>query len=450
MLKIGNIIEIDIEKMTFGGESLGYYDGLAFFVPMGVPGDRVKVEVISLKKSHGRGIITEIITPSKDRIDDHTKVTFEDFYGCDFAMIKYEEQLKYKKEMTEDVLGRIGRLEAYEIFDTIGAENPYNYRNKIIEPFAKKDGKIITGFYRRKSHEVFEADENWLQYKDVQEVLKELKLQLNKQKVSVYNERKHEGILRHVMVRRNSLGEMMLVVVVKGKANSKVRFALKKTKERFESIKSVYVSINNKRGNFALGLENELLLGEEYIKEELFGIKFNISPLSFFQINIEQTKKLYAKGIEYFDNIEDKCIIDAYSGTGTIGMLLANKAKKVYGIELVKSATEDAIKTAKENNINNVEFINGKVEEKIDMLLERGDKIEGIIFDPPRKGIEESVLRAVADKNIENMVYISCNPATFARDMKILVEFGYKLEKVQPVDMFPQTNHIELVAKISR
>lgn len=449
MLKIGSLIEVEVEKISFGGESIAYYENIVVFIPMSVPGDRLMVEVISTKKTYCRALIKEIIKPSIDRVEDITKVTFEDFYGCDFAMIKYPKQLEYKKSITIDVLKKIANLNDIDVLDTIGAENIYHYRNKIVEPFGKENGKIITGFYQKKSHNIFETEENWLQGLDVQNLLKTLKHELNKQKLSVYNEHKHEGLLRHVMVRKNSIGHIMLVIVIKGLANSKLKFALKKTLEKHEEIKSIYLSTNNSRGNFALGRENELFYGEEYINEELFGIKFNISPLSFFQINIEQTKKLYSKAIEFFDNIENNIIVDAYSGTGTIGMLLAKKAKKVYGIELVESATRDAIKTAKENNIDNIEFINGKVEDKIGFLLEKGEKLDGIIFDPPRKGIEESVLRAVAEKGIRNLIYVSCNPSTFARDMKILGEYSYKLEKLQPVDMFPQTHHIELVAKIS-
>lgn len=450
MLKIGEVIKVKVEKMTFGGESLAYYNQMAIFIPMAVPGDELEIEIISVKKSHCRGLIKKILKPSNDRIEDLRKVSFEDFLGCDFAMIKYDKQLEYKKEMTEDVLQRIGKLENYQIFDTIGAENPYNYRNKIIEPFGKKDGRIITGFYKRKSHDIFETEENWLQGIDVQEVLKEIKLQFNKQKLGVYNEKRHEGLLRHIMIRKNTQGHLMIAVVIKGKENSKLKFALKKVIEKYKNIKSVYISINNKRGNFAMGRENILFYGEEYLKEELFGINFNISPLSFFQINIEQTKKLYSLGVDYFENIQDKVIVDAYSGTGTIAMLLAKKAKKVYGIEYIESATKDAIKTAKENGITNVSFVNGKVEEKIHTLLEEGERVEGIIFDPPRKGIEESVLKSVAKSGIKEIVYISCNPSTFARDMNILSQYGYKLDKVQPVDMFPQTNHIELVSRITK
>lgn len=448
MVKVGEFLELKLEKIVFGGESLGYYEGFAIFVPMGVPGDLVKIEMISVKKSYGRGLIKEIISPSIDRIENHDLISFEDFNGCDFAMINYEKQLYYKTEMTRDVLGRIGGLKEYELFDTIGSENPYNYRNKIIEPFSIVKGEIITGFYKKKSHEVFEAKENWLQDKEVGEVLALLKKYVNKNTFTVYDEKTHKGLLRHIMIRKNSKCDLMVVLVINGSLNEKIKELFRQLMNEFPKIKSCYVSINNKRTNVALGNENILVFGEKFIKEELFDIKFNISPNSFFQINLEQTKKLYGKAIEYFENIENKVIIDAYSGTGTIAMLLAPKAKEVIGIELVESATRDAIATAKENNIKNVNFINGKVEEKLEILIKNKIQIDGIIFDPPRKGIEEKILREVADQKIKDIVYISCNPSTFARDVKILSEYGYKVLKVQAVDMFPQTNHIELVGKI--
>lgn len=449
MLKIGNKIEINIEKIVFGGESLGYYEGFAVFVPMGVPGDKVEIEIISLKKSYGRGLITKLIEASVDRIDNYDLLSFEDFNGCDFGMLKYDKQVFYKTEMTKDVLGKIGGLSDYKLFDTLGAENPYNYRNKIIEPFSKVNGQIITGFFKKKSHEVFEASENWLQDKEMEEILKYIKLELNKDKIwTVYDEKSHKGLLRHIMLRKNSENELMLVLIVNGKLNEKLNEFILNITEKFKNIKSAYISINNQRTNVALGKENILIFGDKYLKEELFNINFNISPSSFFQINKEQTIKLYAKAIEYFDNIENKSIVDAYSGTGTIAMLLSNKAKKIYGIESVDSATKDAKRTAKENGIYNIEFINGKMEVELEKLIKKGIEIDGIIFDPPRKGIDEKILKEVAKQKIKDIVYVSCNPSTFARDVKILSEFGYKLIKVQPVDMFPQTNHIELVGKI--
>ena len=450
-MKKGNIIKIKIEKIVFGGEGLGYYEDLAIFVPMSVPGDILEVEIISLKKTYGRGLIKRIITPSSHRINVE-KISFEDHHGCDFAMIDYKKQLDYKKIMVEDVLSRVGKidLEKIELFDTIGTSNPYNYRNKVIEPFAFKNGKIISGFFKRKSHEVFEVDKNILQSELANEIIFRIKELLNEAKISVYNEKAHKGSLRHIMVRTTSFGEAMVVLIIKGKVDSKIQEVLQTLYKEKDSIKSIYVSINNKRTNFALGEKNIHLFGSKYIKEELEGIKFNISPTSFFQINIEQTKKLYETAISYFENINDKNIVDAYSGTGTIAMILSREAKKVYALELVESATEDGKKTSFENNITNIEFINGKAEEKLIELLEAGHHIDGIIFDPPRKGIAPNIIEKLSQTNISEVVYISCNPSTFARDAELFDKYGYKLEKVSPVDMFPNTSHIEVIGKFKK
>jgi len=447
VLKKDQIIELDIEKLIFGGEGLGYYEKMAVFVPMSVPGDRVRVKIISLKKSYARGIIEAIIKPGEERAADKDKVTFEDFHGCDFGMLKYESQLKYKKEMVEDVLKKIGKLENFEIYDTIGSTSPKYYRNKVIEPFAYKDGKIISGFFKKKSHEVFEVSENMLQSKLANRIIKELKEILNKKRIPVYDEKKHRGILRHVMVRTNSFDEAMVVLVVKGEPAKNLKKILYDLRDRCPEVKAAYISVNNKRTNVALGDEDIYVYGDEVLKEELFDIKFNISPKSFFQINLEQTKKLYETAISYFDDVKNKNIVDAYSGTGTIAMILSRWAKKVFAIEMVKSATLDAKKTSMENKIKNIDFINGKVEGKLEELLKKREKIDAIIFDPPRKGIEESVLHSVAKTGINEIVYISCNPSTFARDANVLNEIGYDLLKVQPVDMFPQTSHIEVVGK---
>ncbi len=450
-MKKGNVVEIKIDKIVFGGEGLGYYGDMAIFVPMSVPGDVLEVEIISLKKTYGRALIKRIITPGIDRAEGD-KISFEDHHGCDFAMLKYSEQLKYKKLMVEDVLSRVGKvdLDKVEISDTVGAENSFNYRNKVIEPFARKKGKIISGFFKRRSHEVFEVEKNILQSKLSNEIIFRIKELLNEAKLSVYNERAHKGILRHIMVRTTSFNEAMVVLIVKGKVDPKIEEVLNTLYNENDKIKSVFVSINNKRTNFALGERNVHLLGEKYIKEELYGIEFNISPTSFFQINIDQTKKLYETAISYFDDIKNKNIVDAYSGTGTIAMILSKDANKVYAIEIVESATRAALKTSAENKIENIEFINGKAEEKLIELIEAGNQIDSIIFDPPRKGIAQNILEKLSETEIQEVVYISCNPSTFARDTQILEGLGYKLTKVCPVDMFPNTSHIEVVGKFSK
>ncbi|MGF6905956.1 23S rRNA (uracil(1939)-C(5))-methyltransferase RlmD [Fusobacterium sp. PH5-44] len=445
------IIQIKIEKIIPGGEGLGYYNDFAIFVPMSIPGDLLEVKIISLKKSYGRALIEKIIKASKERIKDLSKISFEDFQGCDFGMLQYNSQLKYKKLMVEDVVKKIGKLNNTVVKDVMGADNPFNYRNKIIEPFRKVNGQIITGFFKKKSHDIFQVEENILNSKLGNKIIDHLKKILNKENISVYNETEHKGILRHIMVRTNSKDEAMVVLIINAKKlNEKCVEILKSLKNIIPNIKSIYISLNSKKTNVALGHNNILICGDRVITEEINGIKFNISPLSFFQINLDQTKKLYNVAINCFNDITNKNIIDAYSGTGTIAMILSKKAKKIFAIELSMSATKDGIIASRENNINNIQFINGSVEEKLPTLIKKGEKIDSIIFDPPRKGIDEKTLEVVSMNNISEIVYISCNPSTFARDAKILSDNGYKLNTIQPVDMFPFTSHTEVVGLFSK
>ena len=450
MLKVSDIIKIKIDKIVFGGEGLGYYNGFAVFVPMSIPEDELEIEIISVKKTYARGLIKNIIKASPERIDSH-KFTFEDFYGCDFAMLKYESQLKYKKLMVEEVMRKIAGLSDIKISDVLASEDVYNYRNKIIEPFSVYANKIITGFFRRKSHEVFEVDENILNSKLGNRIIKELKEILNKNKISVYNEITHKGLLRNIMIRTNSNNEAMVVLIINSnKITENIKKLLFKLRENIEEIKSIYISLNSKKTNTVIGENNILIYGEKSIKENINGIEFHISPTSFFQINVKQAKRLYDIAISFFDDIDNKYIVDAYSGTGTIGMIMAKKAKKVYAIEIVKSASEDGEKTAEENRIENIEFINGPVEKELVNLINNNKRIDTIIFDPPRKGLEASIIDTVTELNLKEVVYISCNPSTFARDVKLFSEKGYALKKLQAVDMFPQTSHIETVALLSK
>lgn len=450
-ISVGDKIIIDIEKIVYGGEGLGFVNDFAVFVPMTVPGDCVEAEIISKKKTYARGLITKLIKAGAERIEDIQKISFEDFHGCDFGMLNYDSQLKYKTELVKDVMEKIGGVKDVPVENIIGAdeEDRQNYRNKVIEPFAvDKNGKIITGMFKRKSHEVFEVKENMLSSNLANKIINNVKKMLDMTKISVYDEKKHKGLLRHIMVRTNLKNEAMLVLIINSKKVPKeIEQFLKNAYENMKEIKSVYVSLNSDITNVALGKINIHLFGDKYLRESINDINFNISPDSFFQININQTRKLYNIGISFFDNIKDKYIADAFSGTGTIGMILSKNAEKVYSIEIVKSAVKDGIKTAEENGIKNMEFITGDVNKELLNLIEAGKKVDAVIFDPPRKGIEGNSLIKLAGHNIEEIVYISCNPSTFARDSKILIEHGYKLEKIQPVDMFPQTSHIEVIGK---
>ena len=463
--EVGQKLEIEIEKIVFGGEGLGRIDGFAVFVPMSVPGDKLEIDIISVKKSYARGLITRIIEPSKDRIEDLSKVSFEDFDGCDFGMLKYEKQLEYKDKMLEEVLTKISGidLENVQVGKIIGSDEKVNYRNKTAEPFFKKDGIIQTGFYSRKSHNVFLAKENLLKSEIAKMIIDKFLQKVNsfsgtKKEFKVFNEINNTGFLKQIMVRNNEKNEVMIIVIVnKNSQYNQLSKILEEMYDENECIKSVYISVKTEQNNVILG-KNIHLFGSQYLEEEMEGLKFKIYPNSFFQINKKQALKLYDTAIEFLNEeknnknngkIYEKTVIDAFSGTGTIAMMLSKNIKKVIGIESVESSTLAAKLTSYENSIQNVEFVNGKVEKELPKILKR-ENIGAIIFDPPRRGIEEIALKSVIKNKIEKIVYISCNPATFARDVKILAENGYLLKKITPVDMFPQTGHIEVVGLLEK
>ena len=463
--EVGQKLEIEIEKIVFGGEGLGRVDGFAVFVPMSMPGDKLEIDIISVKKSYARGLITRIIEPSKDRIEDLSKVSFEDFDGCDFGMLKYEKQLEYKDKMLEEVLTKISGidLENVQVGKIIGSDEKVNYRNKTAEPFFKKDGIIQTGFYSRKSHNVFLAKENLLKSEIAKMIIDKFLQKANsfsgtKKEFKVFNEINNTGFLKQIMVRNNEKNEVMIIVIVnKNSQYNQLSKVLEEMYDENECIKSVYISVKTEQNNVILG-KNIHLFGSQYLEEEMEGLKFKIYPNSFFQINKKQALKLYDTAIEFLNEeknnknngkIYEKTVIDAFSGTGTIAMMLSKNIKKVIGIESVESSTLAAKLTSYENSIQNVEFVNGKVEKELPKILKR-ENIGAIVFDPPRRGIEEIALKSVIKNKIEKIVYISCNPATFARDVKILTENGYVLKKITPVDMFPQTAHIEVVGLLEK
>ena len=463
--EVGQKLEIEIEKIVFGGEGLGRIDGFTVFVPMSVPGDKLEIDIISVKKSYARGLITRIIEPSKDRIEDLSKVSFEDFDGCDFGMLKYEKQLEYKDKMLEEVLTKISGidLENVQVGKIIGSDEKVNYRNKTAEPFFKKDGIIQTGFYSRKSHNVFLAKESLLKSEIAKMIIDKFLQKVNsfsgtKKEFKVFNEINNTGFLKQIMVRNNEKNEVMIIVIVnKNSQYNQLSKILEEMYDENECIKSVYISVKTEQNNVILG-KNIHLFGSQYLEEEMEGLKFKIYPNSFFQINKKQALKLYDTAIEFLNEeknnknngkIYEKTVIDAFSGTGTIAMMLSKNIKKVIGIESVESSTLAAKLTSYENSIQNVEFVNGKVEKELPKILKR-ENIGAIVFDPPRRGIEEIALKSVIKNKIEKIVYISCNPATFARDVKILTENGYVLKKITPVDMFPQTAHIEVVGLLEK
>lgn len=452
-MKKNEIFDIKIEKTIFGGEGLGYYNDKVIFVPMAVPGDLLRVELISEKKTYGRALIKEVLEASNDRVSKDL-ISFEDYSGCDFAMIKYPAQIKYKKEILKEVMSKIARINIENI-DFESAPIELNYRNKVAEPFVKINGEIKTGFYKKKSHEIFTTDVINLRSKVATDIMSKLLEKLNKFKgtkreFKVYNEISNSGFLKNCVVRNNENNEVMLVIVVTRTSNIKnLEKVLKELYDENENLKSIYISIKDKVDNVIFGEKNMKICGEDYITENLMGINFRIYPDSFFQINKQQTVKLYNDALNLLGDYKDKTLIDAFSGTGTIAMIMSKKAKDVIGIEMTSSSVKAAKQTRNENKIENVEFLCGKVEDKIGEILNK-KTIDYILFDPPRKGIEKQVLLNVSEKNIKRLVYISCNPSTLARDIDIMIKEGYSVKYIKGYDMFPQTHHIETLVLLER
>ena len=449
MLKVSDKIEVTIEKIVFGGEGLGYYNDMVIFVPMSCIGDKLLVKIISVKKTYARALIDKILVSSSDRSNE--LISFEENVGCDFNHIKYEKQLEYKSIMLKDMFKSISKLDVSNVYEgIIRADNILNYRNKVATPFFKIEGKIHTGFFKRKSHDIFYVEKDLLKSKIATKIENKLLEKLNLENFTVYNDSTNKGFLKTLIIRNNSKNEVMIGVVVNKKTDlKKLEKVLKHVYNENDEIVSVYVSIKNKQNNIILGEENILLFGSEYITEKLFNIEFKIYLDSFFQINIDQVVKLYKKAIEYLGDSKQKNVIDAFSGTGTIAMILSNVCRKIYAIESVKSAVKSGKKVAKENNIDNIEFVCNKVENSIDKILNT-EKIDYIVFDPPRKGLDTETIKEVSNSNIKKVVYISCEPSRFARDLNIFMQYGYTMLKLSAVDMFSNTHHLDTVALLFR
>lgn len=442
--------EIRIRDIGESGEGIGRIDGFTVFVDKGVPGDLLKVKMIKLKKNYGIGKIVEILEPSEDRVEPPCKYANR-CGGCQIQHIDYDAQLRLKKEKVVNVLERIGKLEDVVVKDTIGMDSPFRYRNKAQYPVGIYDGNAITGFYQRRSHRLVDIKDCLLQSDSDERILNIIRDHVDKYKISVYNEETGKGLLRHVLIRTsNATEEIMVVLVLKKKTLPAMDELVNKLIQENPHIASVIVNVNPKKTNVILGQECITIYGNETIMDKIDNLEFNISPLSFFQVNPIQTEVLYKQALDYADLQGDERVMDIYCGIGTISLFLAKKAKEVYGIEIVEPAIKDAIENAKNNNVDNAHFRVGKAEEVLPKLYEEGKEGDIIVVDPPRKGCEEIVLQTMAKMNPKKIVYVSCKPSTLARDLKILDELGYKTVEVQPVDMFPHTGHVECVVKVVR
>ena len=461
MFKKNDLTEIMITDMTNEGEGVGKADGFAFFVKDTLIGDEVRIRVTKLKRSYGYGRLEKILKPSADRVEPVCPVSRQ-CGGCQIQNMSYEAQLRYKENKVKNNLVRIGGF-SKEYIDgisakIIGADNRFNYRNKAQFPIGTdKDGNIIAGFYAGRTHSIIPCTDCAIGVRENDRILKKILELMNRYGLSAYDEKTGTGLLRHVLLRKGfHTGQIMICLVINGDDLPKKEKIIEGLlglqedlkKEYGSSIESISYSVNRADTNVIMGEDYRVIYGSDTIEDTLLGLRFSISPLSFYQVNPEQVEKLYEKAIEYADIAENEEVWDICCGIGTITLAMAKKASKVHGIEIVPQAIDDARENARRNGINNAEFICAAAE---DHLPANTEKINAdvIVMDPPRKGMDPRALEAVLKTHPSKIVYVSCDSATLSRDLKILCDGGYELKKIQPVDMFPQTVHCEVIAALN-
>ena len=452
-----DMVTLDIVDCGMNGEGIGKADGFTVFVKDAVIGDRITAKIMKAKKNYGYGRLMEILVPSPDRTEP-VCLSARQCGGCQLQALSYRKQLAFKEEKVRGHLERIGGFTDLPMEPIIGMDEPFHYRNKAQFPIGRnRDGRIITGFYAGRTHSIIENRDCVLGIPQNREILDRVISYMEKYDVEPYDETSGKGLIRHVFTRCGyHTGELMVCIVANGSS-------LPHQKELVESLReisgmtSITLNINKKRSNVILGDKVKVLWGQEYITDKIGDISYQISPLSFYQVNPKQTWKLYSKALEYADLHGEETVWDLYCGIGTISLFLAKKAKSVRGVEIVPAAIENARSNARLNGIENAEFFVGKAEEVLPDYYDRYAKehpgenarADVIVVDPPRKGCDETLLDTIVEMQPEKVVYVSCDSATLARDLKYLCERGYQVKKVCPVDMFPMTVHVETVVLLS-
>lgn len=447
-MKKNDIFEINIEKTSSDGRGIGYVDGKICFVSGTLEGETVKAKVYTVHNSYLTAGAQKVLAPSPYRQYDYCKES-STCGGCPLSHIQYSHQLKIKRAHVVDTLYKIGKIENADglVQETIGMDFPMNYRNKMVFPVGIKNGKVIGGFYAPKSHEVIKLDSCCVGEMNATKILSCVVDFINEFHILPYDEKNHKGTIRRVFVRTGFNSHELMIVL--SSANEKIKNLailidrLKNLNYDIYNLKSIVLNVNKNKNNLVLGDKNITLWGKDAISDSILGLNFSISPHSFYQVNPIQTETLYRKALQLAELDKTKTVLDIYCGIGTISLCAAASCKKVIGVEIVDAAICDAKQNAERNNIKNAEFFCGAAEDVVPKLLDNNTTPDVVILDPPRKGSDEKTLSAIVTASPERIVYVSCNPATLARDVKFLAENGYTLKTATPVDMFPNTEHIE-------
>ena len=450
-----DVVMVTIEDVGMSGEGIGKVDGYTLFIKDAIVGDVIEAKVTKAKKQYGYARLMSIITPSEARITPKCAVARQ-CGGCQVPAMAYAEQLKFKERKVKNNLVRIGGISEERLAKVMepicGMGNPYHYRNKAQFPIGTdREGNVVAGFYAGRTHQIISNLDCELGVESNEKILRDVISFMNEYKVTAYNEETHQGLVRHVLIRYGfATGEIMVCLVING-AQIPHAEVLTERLSKIDGMTSITYSINRERSNVIMGQTIKPLWGQMYITDYIGDVKYQISPLSFYQVNPVQTKVLYGTALEYAGLTGQETVWDLYCGIGTISLFLAQKAKQVYGVEIISQAIEDARENAGINGIANAEFFVGKAEEVLPQKYANdGIYAEVIVVDPPRKGCQEEVLETMVKMSPQRIVYVSCDSATLARDVKYLGENGYEVMRVRAVDMFPQTVHVETTVLLVR
>lgn len=450
MLKKNDIVEVEIVDLTHEGAGVAKVDGLVFFVENALPSEKILMRVLKVNKKIGFGKVEKYLVQSLHRNQD-LDLAYLRSGIADLGHLSYPEQLKFKTKQVKDSLYKIAGIADVEVAETLGMEHPVKYRNKAQVPVRRVNGVLETGFFRKNSHNLMPLEDFFIQDPVIDQVVVALRDLLRRFDLKPYDEKEQSGLIRNLVVRRGHYsGQIMVVLVTTRPKVFRVDQLIEQVIKQFPEIVSVMQNINDQNTNAIFGKEWCTLYGQDYITDQMLGNDFQIAGPAFYQVNTEMAEKLYQTAIDFAELKKDDVIIDAYSGIGTIGLSVAKHVKEVYGVELIPEAVENSKKNAQLNNISNAHYVCDTAENAMKNWLKDGIQPTVILVDPPRKGLTESFIKASAQTGADRIAYISCNVATMARDIKLYQELGYELKKVQPVDLFPQTHHVETVALLSK
>ena len=471
LYKKDDLLTVEITDIGNDGEGIGKIDGYTLFIKDAVIGDRVKAKIMKAKKNYAYAHLEEVITPSKDRVKPKCPIARQ-CGGCQIQNMSYESQLRFKQSKVRNNIVRLGGFDEKEIDSImepiIGMDDPFKYRNKAQFPVGKdKNGKVVTGFYAGHSHNIIPNTDCIIGVPDNKEILEIIIAHMEKNLIEPYDEVTGKGLVRHILIRKGFIsGQLMVCLVINYKKKNNTNNIYIKNQDELisklsliDGMTSISVSINTEKTNVIMGTEIHTIWGQDTIKDTLCGLEFNISPLSFYQVNPVQTEKLYGQAIEYAGLTGNETVWDLYCGIGTITLSMSKKAKQVYGVEIIPQAIDDANDNAARNNISNAKFYVGKAEEVLPDFYEKESEKDSssnalhpdvIVVDPPRKGCDQMCLDTMLKMAPNRIVYVSCDSATLARDLRILCDGGYKLEHVRPCDMFPMSVHVETVCLLSK